>query len=118
MASGKKSAIKSIPSAPAVTITKTGGVLRRGSKKGNTPGTGRPPDKFKELCRKLACDGAELLPTILRDTNHPAYMSALKWASEHGYGKPKETMAIEVSVKLSERMARARARVASDRSDD
>ena len=38
---------------------------------------------------------------ILEDPSHAHYMSALKWASEHGYGKPKETIDVNVS-KLGE----------------
>lgn len=90
---------------------KYGGRLLTGNP-GNKGGTGRPPDKFKELCRELACSGAEVAPKILKDVDHPAYLGALKWASEHGYGKPKETLAVEVSLKLTEKMAKARARLA------
>lgn len=61
---------------------------------GNKGGTGRPPDEFKALCQNLAtsADTLKAVTAILRDKSHPAFMGALKWASEHGYGKPTQTV--------------------------
>ncbi len=56
------------------------------------PGPGRPPDEFKALCQALACSALEAANRALADENHPAYLGALKWATEHGYGKPKESV--------------------------
>ena len=70
-----------------------GGALLLGGKRGNKGG-GRKPDEFKALCRELV-SGAKTMENvreILADTNHPHFMSALKWAAEHGYGKAKETV--------------------------
>jgi hypothetical protein len=62
---------------------------------GGKPGrSGRTPDAFKEMCRELASREETLaaVDQILRDANHPMFMSALKWATEHGYGKAKESL--------------------------
>jgi hypothetical protein len=83
-------------SRPANAIdAKNGGYLipgkGKGAKKG-APNAGRPPDKFKELCQSLACTGADVAPVILKNPDHPAYLGALKWATEHGYGKPEQSL--------------------------
>lgn len=69
------------------------GKLKRG---GTNPGAGRPTDEFKALCRQLASraktfevaekilDNPEIYPSL--------YTGALKWATEHGYGKPTESI--------------------------
>ncbi len=69
-----------------------GGALLSAGQPGNKGGTGRPPDAFRELCRELACSGSVAAAAILQLPDHPAYIGALKWATEHGYGKPKETV--------------------------
>jgi hypothetical protein len=73
------------------------GLIRRGSQPGNTPGTGRPPDAFKALCRELAsrAETIEAVSGILQNPDHPAYLGALKWATENGYGKPHQTVSSE-----------------------
>lgn len=65
----------------------------RGPRKG-APNAGRPPDKFKEMCRDLAssADIERCARRVLKNPNHPAWLGALKWATEHGYGKPKESI--------------------------
>lgn len=72
---------------------KNGGAL----KAGNTVGVGRPPDEFKAMCRALVTreETWKAVQDILTDKAHQHYMSALKWAAEHGYGKPTETMKID-----------------------
>lgn len=52
--------------------------------------SGRKPDEFKALCRELASrdDTMNAIVGILSDPSHPHFLSALRWASEHGYGKP------------------------------
>ena len=80
-----------VPSAtPQLIPQPRGGALRRGNP-GNWGG-GRPPDEFRAMCRELACSARDAAQIILKNPNHPAYVGALKWASEHGYGKPKETV--------------------------
>lgn len=51
---------------------------------------GRTPDAFKEMCRSLASRDETLVAVmrILEDPSHQHYFSALRWASENGYGKP------------------------------
>lgn len=73
-----------------------GGALRQGPNNGN--GGGRPPDEFRAMCRRLACSAESVVEQILADKSHPAFNGALKWASEHGYGRPKESL--EVTGKL------------------
>ena len=34
----------------------------------------------------------ENVRSILSDHSHPMFMAALKWATEQGYGKPKESI--------------------------
>lgn len=60
----------------------------------NKGGPGRPPDAFKELCRQLASGEKTVVSVraILEDETHPQFVAALKWATEHGYGKPKESI--------------------------
>lgn len=80
-----------------------GSCLVVGAGGGPQPGSGRPPDAFRALCRELACSGTVAAAVVLQDANHPAYLGALKWATEHGYGKPKETIDVTVSLSPEER---------------
>jgi hypothetical protein len=60
---------------------------------GGKPGrSGRTPDAFKLMCRDLVSRDETLaaVDQILRDKNHPAFLGALNWATNHGYGKAKE----------------------------
>lgn len=75
---------------------KRGGQPKGGFQKGHdprrnvtTPGPGRPPDEFKQLCQRLASRNrtVNVVAKILSDEEHPMFMAALKWATEHGYGK-------------------------------
>lgn len=65
-------------------------------KQGNTVNVGRPPDEFKAMCRALASSDKvrEKVQQILADPDaYPKlYIGALNWATEHGYGKPKESV--------------------------
>ena len=49
-----------------------GGALRNGSEKGNTPGTGRPPSKIRELCRSDFAETAPVLKEIALDKDERA----------------------------------------------
>lgn len=71
-----------------------GGMLRVGSLPGNTPGTGRPPDEFKAAMRALAsyAEQAGYVRDVLADKDHPQWLGALKYVTEHGYGKPTQTL--------------------------
>lgn len=48
------------------------------------------------MCRELVTREAtwKAVQAILKDSDHSHYMSALKWAAEHGYGKPTETLEV------------------------
>lgn len=73
---------------------RNGGTLLVG---GDGVSGGRPPDEFKRMCRELVTrdETWQAVQEILKDKGHPHYMSALKWAAEHGYGKPVETVNID-----------------------
>lgn len=65
---------------------------RRGSgKKGRS---GRKPDAWRAELQAMVSSDAVLdkLEMVLRDPNHPAYVGALKYASDHGFGRAKETV--------------------------
>lgn len=84
--------LKTPPQSPPLRVPAHGnGKLRVG---GTNRGGGRLPDAFKGLCRQLASGEmtVQQVEAILRDANHPQFMAALRWATEHGYGKPKETV--------------------------
>lgn len=97
--SGKKSSSKTPLRKP-----KTGkGFLQVGNP-GNKGG-GRHPDEFKAMCRELASSEA-VRENVLKILDNPIlyqnlYVGALKWATEHGYGKPKESIDIEHSGEVT-----------------
>lgn len=64
-----------------------GGALRNGSARGNTPGTGRPPDEFKRMLSHLVSRDQTMkeLKAILEDRDHPHYVKALQFAADRGY---------------------------------
>lgn len=67
------------------------GKLRIG---GNGSG-GRPPDKFKAMCRALASSKEverQVKDILARGSSDPMFIGALKWASEHGYGRPEQSV--------------------------
>lgn len=74
-------------------IGKTGAANLLTGNPGNSGG-GRPPDEFKAMCRQLASRAKtfEVAERILDNPEvYPSlYTGALKWATEQGYGKPKE----------------------------
>jgi hypothetical protein len=62
----------------------------------HVPGPGKTPEAFRLACRQLA-SSAERFALAKRvlddpDTYPSLWLGALKWATEHGYGKPKETV--------------------------
>lgn len=85
-------------------MPKADGYLKKGHDPrrhpGGAPGSGRKPDEFKEMCRRLASGEAtaKRVMKILGDENHPQFMAALKWATEQGYGKA--TQSVEHSGKI------------------
>ena len=47
-----------------------------------------------------------LVPLNLRDPDHPAFVGALKWATEHGYGRPLQRLEADGKVNLTIRLVR------------
>lgn len=81
----------------------------RGPKKG-APNAGRPPDAFKEMCRGLASSAdveREVRKIIKRGSKDPMFVQALRWASEHGYGKPAQAVTHEVGESLEAMIVRS-----------
>lgn len=62
---------------------------------------GRPPDEFKALCRELASNAETVkeVREILKDKHHPAYLGALKWAADRGYGLPSQPVDVTTAGK-------------------
>lgn len=93
MASRGKSVEKSVP--PQLTPFRKDDKRKRGRgpAKG-APNAGRPPDAFKEMCRQIASRGARALlaKQVMTDPTHEAFSSALKWATDHGYGKAPQSV--------------------------
>lgn len=81
----------------------------KGPAKG-APNAGRPPDKFKELCRELASGQKtiEAVEAILEDQDHAQFMAALKWASEHGYGRPSQPLEHSGTITIEDFLAASR----------
>lgn len=82
-----------------------GGMLMTGNP-GNKGG-GRTPDEFKAMCRELASADAvkKRVATILKNPKHKHFVAALKWASEHGYGKPTQPLDVAPGGTLAELLA-------------
>lgn len=80
------------PSETPLRRTAKGGLLRSGNP-GNKGG-GKTPEAFKLACQQLAssADRFALAKRVLDDPDtYPSlWLGALKWATEHGYGKPTE----------------------------
>ena len=70
----------------------------RGPKRG-APNAGRPSDAFREMCRELVRreEVLKAVSKILKNSDHPLFMQALNWATNHGYGKPEQTVNAKVS---------------------
>ncbi|HEX7828675.1 MAG TPA: hypothetical protein VF787_03430 [Thermoanaerobaculia bacterium] len=82
-----------------------GGELLTGGVPGNKGGTGRPPDKFKAMCRELASSAdveREVKKILKKGSKDPMFVPALRWATEHGYGKASQAVTLEVGETLEE----------------
>jgi hypothetical protein len=88
---------------------KHGGAIHQGPPANPVAGPGRPPDAFRELCRELASAEKTIgsIRVILGNPKHPQFVAALKWASEHGYGKPKQDVAVTGDITLEMLLARS-----------
>lgn len=62
------------------------------------------------MCRGLAssADVEKIVRSILKQPDHPAFIGALKWATENGYGKPAQPVVgdpdqpLEIRVRFEE----------------
>jgi hypothetical protein len=78
----------------ATVVPKHGrGRLLTGGKVGHKGAGGRHPDEFKAALAQLASETVRrgYVTKILNNHNHPQFMSALKWATDRGYGPVTQT---------------------------
>lgn len=80
---------------------KHGGALMTGGT--NKGGTGRPPDEFRRILRDMVSrdDRLKHVETVLENPEHPQWMAAWKWATEHGYGKPVQPVEQSGNISLT-----------------
>lgn len=92
--SGVKTSKKSSSETP-LRPGKNGGVLQTGNP-GNKGG-GRHADEFKAAMAELASSDERigLLRLVLGNPDHQHWLSAQKYVTEYGYGKPGQTMTVE-----------------------
>lgn len=104
----RKSTSVSTPSVGKQIVTYNGGTLNAGGTPGNKGG-GRPPDAFKAMCRELASADKvrDRVIEILENPRHIYFLGALKWASEHGYGSPKQAIEHSISEQTIEDLVAA-----------
>ena len=83
---------------------------RRGPGGGKKGRSGRKPDAWKEMMRKLVNRRSTLaaLKRVLKNPQHPAWAGALKFAAEQAYGKPTQEIAIEAKLTLEDILSRSR----------
>ena len=82
------------------------GKVRLGSLPGNKGGTGRPPNAFKARMKALADRWAQAAEAkkILDNPEHPYWMHAGRFAAEHGYGKPEQSVQVSTPEPLTIRV--------------
>jgi len=82
---------------------------RRGPGGGKKGRSGRKPDAWKEMMRKLVNRTSTLraLKRVLKNPQHPAWAGALKFAAEQAYGKPTQEIAIEARLTLENLLTRS-----------
>ena len=66
-------------------------------RRGNGPpkgSGGRPPNEFKAAMQELASREEALAKVreVLNNPDHPHWLGAYRFAAEHGYGKPAQTI--------------------------
>lgn len=103
--SAKPSARKGVPQPH-------GGMLVPGAGGGPQPGSGRPPNEFKEWCKALLDDATnrEQVEKILGDKDHPAFKEMWKAIADRAHGKPKEHVQLDVNEGFGVALAEARRR--------
>lgn len=97
-------AVEAPPMPPLVRVA-GGGMLYRGGVPGNRGG-GRPKNEFKAMCRELA-SSEDVYATVEMILANPfkfeaLYIGALKWATEHGYGRANETIENNTTVTVKQ----------------
>jgi hypothetical protein len=82
---------------------------RRGPGGGKKKRSGRPPDAWKEIMRKLVNRESTLrvLKRVLKNSKHPAWIGALKFAAEYAYGKPSQELTVTAKLTLEELVAKS-----------
>lgn len=81
---------------PPLVAQPHGGAIRKGNP-GNKGG-GRTPDEFKAMMAELASMQQTItaVKKILKNPDHPHFMSAWKWATERGFGKMAEPIDLRI----------------------
>lgn len=78
---------------------------------GGKPGrSGRTPVAFKKFCQRLTMgkNSQRALKRIFRlGAMHPDFLNALKWASAHGYGMPKQAVDVQGGLTLETILAKS-----------
>ena len=82
---------------------------RRGPGGGKKGRSGRPPDAWKEIMRKLVNRESTLrtLKRVIKNSKHPAWLGALRFAAEYAYGKPTQDLTVTAKMSLEELIAEA-----------
>ena len=77
-----------------------GGALRNGGT--NKGGPGRPPNEFRARMQELAnyADRLGHIEAVLNDPGHAQWMAALRHVTEHGYGKPAQSVEVSGCLEL------------------
>lgn len=104
--SGRKSGQKRVTNpkgTPANLIPGKG----RGPAKGQ-PNAGRPPDEWRERLRAMASRDEVLnhvSEVLLAGPDHPYFDRALQYATDHGYGRPKQDIGLSGTLTLESLLA-------------
>lgn len=88
MADGNGNGVKLAKELATIVPRHGRGKLLAGGKIGHKGGKGRKSDEFNAACAALADDTLRrgYVTRILRKPDHPQFMSALRWATDRGYG--------------------------------
>lgn len=81
----------------------------KGPAKG-APNAGRPPDEWRAELRAMASSAKvmeHVLGVLQEGPSHPYFDRALQYATDHGYGKPKQEVGLSGTVTLEHLLARS-----------
>lgn len=85
-----------------------GGALNARGTPGNRGGKlgGRPPDAFKRMMRELASspEAEARIRGAIKNKLSPDWLPALKFAAEHGYGRPNQPVSGTLTHQTYEQM--------------